>query len=90
MRIRWLEHALADLQTIQAYISSDNPEVARAFARRLIASIDALPEFPRRGRAGRVPGTLELVIPGTAYVAVYRLRGDDIEVLAIQHGAARR
>jgi toxin ParE1/3/4 len=36
-----------------------------------------------------VPETRELVILGTAYVASYRIVGDEIQVLAVLHGARR-
>lgn len=53
----------------------------------LFERVDALTAFPRRGRPGRVPDTRELVISGLPYVAVYRLKGDVIEVARVLHGA---
>ncbi len=32
-------------------------------------------------------GTRELVIPRTSYIVVYRVRGQWVEILALQHGA---
>lgn len=89
MRIVWLENARLDLQSIHDFIAADSSAVARSFAQRLISSVEALVEFPRRGRAGRMPGTLELVVTGTAYLAIYRLRDDLVEILSVQHGARR-
>ena len=39
------------------------------------------------GRPGRVPGTRELVIPRTPYVAAYALTRDCIRILRVLHGA---
>ncbi len=41
------------------------------------------------GRAGRVPGTRELVISGTPYIVPYRVRGGAVEVLRVFHAARR-
>jgi len=89
VRIVWLEQARLDLQSIHDFIAADSPAVARSFAQRLVSSVEALVEFPRRGRAGRTRGTFELLVTGTAYVAVYRLRDDQIQILSVQHGARR-
>ena len=34
-------------------------------------------------------GTRELIVAGTPYVIPYRVVGDDVEVLAVFHGARR-
>jgi len=39
------------------------------------------------GRAGRVPGTRELVLHKN-YIAIYRVRADDVEILRL-HDVAR-
>lgn len=46
--------------------------------------------MPNRGRIGREDGTRELVISGLPYIAVYRIKGEAIEVLHIYHGAQDR
>jgi toxin ParE1/3/4 len=43
--------------------------------------------FPDRGRAGRISGTRELVIPATPFVVAYRVGNGHVDVLAIMHGA---
>ncbi|MBI2431854.1 MAG: type II toxin-antitoxin system RelE/ParE family toxin [Candidatus Hydrogenedentes bacterium] len=35
---------------------------------------NSLTEFPERGRVGRIPGTCELVVPGTPYIIPYRIK----------------
>lgn len=48
-----------------------------------------LRDNPRRGRAGRIVGTRELVLAGTAYLMIYRVSAGAIEVLRVLHGAQR-
>ncbi|MCA1598486.1 MAG: type II toxin-antitoxin system RelE/ParE family toxin, partial [Chloroflexi bacterium] len=39
------------------------------------------------GRTGRVEGTRELVVSRTPYIVAYRVRDDEVIVLAVQHAA---
>ncbi len=55
----------------------------------LVASVDALRDHPNLGRPGRLTGTRELVVSGTPYVVPYRVLGDDVQILAVFHGARR-
>ena len=89
MSVRWLAHALSDLYDIQAYIAQDNPIAARAVRLKIDAAIGLLGERPLLGRRGRAPGTRELVIPGTPYVAAYKVIDGHPTILAILHGARR-
>ncbi len=41
------------------------------------------------GRAGRVEGTRELVVPDTPYLVPYRVRGHAVEILRVFHGARK-
>lgn len=50
---------------------------------RIIAAVDGLADHPLQGRPGRVAGTRELVVPRTSHSAVYRVRRDVLEVLAL-------
>lgn len=43
--------------------------------------------FPLSGRLGRVPGTRELVIHHTPYIAVYAVDDSVVRVLRVIHGA---
>lgn len=89
MRIRWTRTALADLEAIGDFIARDNPAAAQRIVVGLVASIDKLRDHPNLGRPARLSGTRELVVAGTPYIAPYRVRGDEIEVLAVFHGARR-
>jgi plasmid stabilization system protein ParE len=39
------------------------------------------------GRPGRVPGTRELIIPDTPFIAAYAIEKARIVILAVYHGA---
>jgi hypothetical protein len=52
--------------------------VARRIALHIIQSVERLlPDDPQIGRAGRVPGTRELVIARTPYIIPYRFSARD-------------
>jgi len=90
MRIRWTTPAARDLTGISDYIGErDGPVLARRVALTIYERVDALTAFPRQGRPGRLPDTRELVIAGLPYVAIYRLKGEVIEIARVLHGAQR-
>ncbi len=86
MIVRYTRQALADLDHAREYIALDNPQAAQTMAARLHQAIDALRQFPERGRQGRVAGTRELVVPRTPFVVPYRIIGREIYILAVLHG----
>jgi toxin ParE1/3/4 len=88
MRIRWTEPAVRDLTQIADYLEDHaGSSVACRIALSIYERVEALAQFPEQGRTGRRSGTRELVLSGLPYLAVYRLRGDAIEILRILHGA---
>jgi addiction module RelE/StbE family toxin len=89
MKIRWSPTAVSDLESIREYIARDSPSAARKVANRIKESVNRLCNFPLSGRAGRVPGTRELVIPGTSYIAAYILQGDKVQIASVLHGRQR-
>ena len=89
MRIHWTRPALADLEAIGDFIARDNPVAAKRLVVSLVASVDALRDHPNLGRPGRLAETRELLVAGTPYIVPYRVLGDDVEILAVFHGARR-
>jgi addiction module RelE/StbE family toxin len=86
MTIRWSPTAISDLEAIRDYIAQDSPSAARKVANRIKESVNRLIDFSLSGRAGRVSGTRELVIPGTSYIAAYTIQGDEVRIAAVLHG----
>jgi toxin ParE1/3/4 len=86
MKIRWSPTAVSDLEAIRDYIARDSPAAARKISMRIKEAVNRLENFPLSGRAGRVPKTRELVIPGTSYIAAYTIEGEVVWVAAVLHG----
>jgi addiction module RelE/StbE family toxin len=78
--IRWSPEAAADLEQIFSFIASDKPKAAEGVVNRIYAGIEALLDFPNRGRTGRAPGSRELPLTPLPYVVVYRVTEDAIEM----------
>lgn len=85
MRIKWLSEAVGDLIGIREHIAQDSPASAEGVATRILSTVDYLRSHPGIGRAGRVPGTREIIIPGLPYIVPYRVRGNNIEILGVLH-----
>ena len=86
MSIKWTKTALRSADEIAGYIANDNPSRASSFVIQLQDAVAKLQLHPGMGRAGRVPGTRELVLHKN-YIAIYRVRGDDVEILRLHHVA---
>jgi toxin ParE1/3/4 len=84
--IVWSPRAIQHLAHLRSHIARDNPKAANRIAGARLDAVERLAELPNLGRPGRVAGTRELVVPGTPYVILYRLRGDRLEVIAVFHG----
>ena len=87
-QIVWSPTALGDLAGICDYIARDSEHYARLFAQRVMSATDMLATFPEAGRI--VPeyhrdDLRELLFQN--YRIVYRVRGGDVEIAAVVHGA---
>lgn len=85
MQIEWLPEACQDLIELRRFIATDRPEAASQAAERILDTIGYLRGHPEIGRAGRIPGTRELVIPGLPYIVPYRVKSAAIVILGILH-----
>lgn len=69
MRIKWLGAAHLDFDEIEAYnIAEDRSAVVVDVVVKIIKAVSLLGEQQGIGRAGRVPGTKELIVPGLPYI----------------------
>jgi toxin ParE1/3/4 len=90
MTVAWSPEAIDDLSLLRERISEDDPAAAERVALRILRNVNVLlANSPEMGRPGRVPGTRELVIPGTPYIVPYRVRYGVIEVIRFYHSARR-
>ncbi len=86
--LEWTEQALRQLDQAHDYIAlANSEEVASRITAQVVTAIQQLARFPMSGRSGRVPGTRELVISNTPFIAAYAIDHDRIVILAIYHGA---
>ena len=84
--LEWRETARADLLAIVDYISYDNPDAAQRLKDDIEAKAAKLPEHPKLYRAGRVPGTREMVVRSN-YVVIYTEDARAVTVLRVLHAA---
>jgi toxin ParE1/3/4 len=89
VKIAWTEPARQDLRQVFIYIAKDSPKAAAKVLSLIKESTILLQDNPNLGRMGRVGGTRELVIPGTPYILPYRVKADQIQILAVFHGARK-
>jgi addiction module RelE/StbE family toxin len=89
MKIRWMPLAEQDLEAAYEYVRQENEDAAKQLVGRIFSSVGMLSRYPRSGREGRVKATRELVVARTPYLIAYRVRGDEIQILAVLHGAQR-
>ena len=86
--IEWTEQATRQLEEAHDHIALPNSaEVAARITIQIVTSVQQLAVYPMSGRAGRVPGTRELVISNTPFIIAYAIEKADIVVLSVYHGA---
>jgi addiction module RelE/StbE family toxin len=86
--LEWTAQATRQLDQAHDYIAlANSEEVADRITTRIVSTIQQLDAFPMSGRSGRVPGTRELVISNTPFIAAYAIDPYRVTILAIYHGA---
>ena len=88
MKIHWTATAQRHLDAIHRYIAQDSPAYAKRMVDRLTRRSQQIGQFPLSGRA--VPEyemkQIREVIEGP-YRIIYYIQPDQIDVLAVLHGA---
>lgn len=69
------------------YLRKKNPAAARVVRDRIIAGIQRLKNYPESGRAWRLPGSRELVIPGLPYIVIYMVSAEAVIVASLLHSS---
>lgn len=88
-KVTYQRRALANLESIEAWIAQDSPRAATRVIRRIHERISDLSQFSEQGRLGVKRDTRELVITGTPYIVTYALRRGGVFIITIRHGARR-
>ena len=86
MKLQWASPAGRDLVSVHNYVRADNPKAANRILDEIVKSAELLTKQPRLGRIGRLSGTRELVITGTHFILMYRIKEDVVQILAVLHG----
>jgi plasmid stabilization system protein ParE len=87
-QIRWSPRAALNLEEICRYIARDSEYYATVFAKKVVAVVKSIPQFPKAGRVVPEYGDENLrekIFKN--YRVVYRIKGELIEIVAICHGA---
>jgi toxin ParE1/3/4 len=85
-----MPQALEDLEASCLYIARDSRRLARLFGQRVFAAVERLETFPESGRMVpelERPDVREVIV--SSYRVIYRLLGDEVQVLTLHHGARR-
>ena len=89
MTIRWMPLADQDLEAAYEYAKQRNEDAAKHLVVRVFSSVGLLMRHPLAGREGRVKRTRELAVTGTPFVIAFRIRQDEVQILAVIHGPRR-
>jgi toxin ParE1/3/4 len=89
VKLRWTDGAIEDPRSAHEYLEAENPTAASEVIDRIVSAVERLEQFPHMGRPGRVDGSRELVVTGTAFVVSYRVRGESVQILAVLHAARK-
>lgn len=87
MEIVWTDTALADVETIHAYVQQHHPPAATKLLAALLAAGDRLSAFPERGRADGLGGREYVLVH--PYVIKYRVEPRRVVILRVRHGRRR-
>ena len=83
MRVQWTRRAQRRLDRYIGSIALSSPRAAEETLDRILNFVDTLADHPLLGHEGRYIGTRELVVEGGRYVAIYRVRGQIVQVVTI-------
>ena len=88
LELRWTNRALGRLDAIAAYIAKDSPTRAKIFTQELRKKVEIL-KLQQIGTAWKIFGTRQYVLQPN-YIAIYKVKGNEIQILTILHSAQER
>lgn len=87
-RVVWTDPGFESLEEVRRYIAQHSPETAVSVVERIVQATRQLETFPSSGRlvpnAGD-PNVREIIV--LSHRAIYRISGEDVEILLVRHGA---
>jgi len=88
MRVHWTQNAVEHLVNIYEYIALNSPTYARQMVDRITRRSEQIADQPLSGRKVpeyQIEEIRELI--EKSYRIIYRIKADQIDVLAVIHGA---
>lgn len=87
-QVKWSDAALADIFEIGEYIAQSSPIMAELVTAAILSAGDELLHAPRRGRIiPEIDKDSAREIFYKSYRIMYDLNGENIEIVAVIHGA---
>ena len=86
-RIVWSARALADVESIAAYISSDSPAYAKIVVKKIVKPTRQLARFPQSGR--EVPEFQDPLLRellAYSYRIIYKVETEEVIIASVIHG----
>jgi toxin ParE1/3/4 len=68
-------------------VEQESVSIAFELDERVSTSTSRLKDHPYSGRPGRAPGTRELIVLRTPYIAVYGVDEQGVRIIRLIHGA---
>jgi len=87
MKVFWSAASVRHLREVVEYIQSESAAGAATIRRRILETVWRVGQLPYSGRTGRVEEMREAVVPRTAYIVVYRISAQAVEIVGIWHAA---
>ncbi len=89
-KVFWTDGATAKRNAAIEHIARDNLETALKQLGQVMTQTERLVRFPQLGRPGQLKGTRELSITRTRFVVVYRIIGENIQIMRFLHTSQKR
>lgn len=88
-RVTLSQAALKDIQRLREFLRPKSPEATRRSAQVIVKAVQVLSLQPGIGRPADDLGPEYRELPidfgSTGYLALYRLKGDEVIILAVRH-----
>jgi len=85
MKLLFSHRFRQELQGEYRFLRELNSEAARVVRQRIIKAISRLKQFPESGRAWRLNGCRELVLPGLPYIIIYQVEDNVVTIVSLFH-----
>ena len=89
-KVFWTDGAMAKRDAAIEHIARDNLDTALNQLGQVMKQTERLTRFPSLGRSGQIKGTRELSITRTRFVVVYRIIGENIQIMRFLHTSQKR